>query len=467
MHIVIIGAGPGGYEAAIKAAQLGAEVTLVERNRVGGTCLNRGCIPTKTLLHAAHFVNLARESERYGVAFGAVSVDFQKTQKKKEEVVQQLVTGVEFLLRKHKIKLVCGQAEFLDPHTVRVVDDAGKNRNISGDSFIIATGSEPLKLPVEGIDLPQVVDSTGALSMTAIPKKLVIIGGGVIGMEFAEIFSAFGAQVEIIEMLPSIIAAVDPDIASVLASEMDKKGVTVHVNSRLVKIANNTDGNVVVYFKECEKERELPADCVLISIGRKPNTDNLGLEKAGVKVVNGYIETDHRLRTDVPHIYAIGDVRNGGLKLAHSASHEGIQAVKDAVKGEQEKRQQCVPSCIFTVPEIACVGLTEEQARSAGYEINIGTFSYQANGKALSMNAGTGMVKIIAEKECGQILGAHIAGAHAGDLIHEVAAAIDGEFDAETLGELIHAHPTLSEIVMEAALDCDGNSIHNPPKRMR
>lgn len=464
MRIIVIGGGPGGYVAAIKAAQLGADVTLVEQGNLGGTCLNRGCIPAKTLLHATGLYESALNSAAFGVEAKGVTFHYDKAKAKKDAVVAQLVGGVGMLLKKNGVAVVKGTAKFVDGKTIAVTQN-GTTTPLTADRFVIATGSEPLPLPIPGCDLPDVLDSTQALDLTACPKSIVIVGGGVIGAEFATIFAAAGAEVTILEMLPSLVATVDSEIADLLKKELEKKKITLHLSSAL-KAIKQTDKGLEVHFERDGKAQAVKAEKVLISIGRRSCTDGVGLEGIGVKLDKGMIVVDRHLRTTAGGIYAIGDVKPG-MKLAHTASHEGMVAVRNALGEQVAMDYRVVPSAIFTRPEIGTVGLTERQAREAGHDVKVGRFHYQGCGKALAMGEPEGMVKIVADRRYGEILGVHIIGAHASDLVHEGTLAMAAECDIGTLAEMIHAHPTLAEAVMEAALDCDGMCLHAPPRNKK
>lgn len=451
MNIFVIGGGPGGYVAAIRAAQLGATVTLVEKENMGGTCLNIGCIPTKALLETADYAESASISQQYGVK-AELTVDFAQAQKRKQQIVGQLVGGVTGLMRANKITVIKGTAHLASSKSLTV---DGKTYNF--DKLIIAAGSMPATVPIKGIDAPQCIDSTQALSLEQVPESMVIIGGGVIGVEMASIYRALGCKVTIVEMQPEILPTMDKELATMLRGELAKKGIEILTNAQVLSIENK--GALAEVTVKTEKESQLlSGEKVLVSVGRKANTEVLQLSKAGIKEEKGNILVNLRQETNVAGIYAIGDC-TGGAMLAHVASAQGEVAAENAMGGSAEYSGKTVASCVYTNPEFAGVGLTEEQLKEKGIEYDTGKFPLMANGKALIVGSG-GMVKVLADKKYGEILGIHMLGASATELISEGALALGTE---ATLDEIIatnHPHPTVGESIREAALAARNRAIH-------
>lgn len=457
--LLVIGGGPGGYVAAIRAAQLGAKVCLVERQKMGGTCLNVGCIPTKALYRSAEVCQLAKNSEEFGIVNTGTAVNWEQVQSRKGKVVDQLVGGIVQLMKANGINVVDGEASFLDANSVTVKKPDGETEGFSAKNIIIATGSKPAVLPIEGADLPGVVDSTGLLSIDHIPQRLAIIGGGVIGMEFAAIFNAFGSQVTVIEFLPSILAQLDSDLGKRLTPMMKKKGVEILTASKVMKIEKQDELKLTVSTKKGDVQ--IAADTILMAAGRQPVVEGLGLENAGVIYDRKGIGTNSFGQTNVPSIYAIGDV-TGGMMLAHVASHQGITAVEHIMGHEARHGAGVVPSCVFTFPEIAAAGITEDEAKAKGIAYKTGKFMFGANGKALTLGEGEGQLKVISD-ENDTIIGVHILGPHASDLIHEGALAIEMKLKADDIIGTIHAHPTLSEVFSEAVMGLKGVALHSAP----
>lgn len=455
--VAVIGAGPGGYVAALRAAQLGGKVALVEKDAVGGVCLNRGCIPTKALLASCGVLAAVKEAAAYGIHAAAPQVDFAAVQRRKAQVVAQLVGGVKGLLQAARVDMVVGEGRFTSPHTIAVTAN-GATRQISAASVIVATGSEPAIPPIPGADLPGVVTSDAALAFTAVPRSICIIGGGAIGAEFATIFATFGSTVTVVEMLPQLVPTEDADVAAYLAKCLARQGVAVHVNTTVAKIVPQGD-ELGVDMVTPEGPRQVVAQYVLLAAGRVPNTAGLGLENLGVKMNKRGIVVDSHMQTSVPGVYAIGDVVGAPL-LAHVASAEGVIAAQNALGQERKIDYRVVPGCIFTRPEIASVGLTERVAREQGYRVKIGKFPFTASGKALAAGHTDGFVKIVAEEKYGEILGMHIIGAGASDLIGEAVMAIKLEATLDEVAGAIHPHPTLTEATMEAALAGLGRALH-------
>lgn len=461
MKIAIIGGGPGGYVAAIRAAQLGAEVTLIEKEHIGGTCLNKGCIPTKVLLHTSEqFEVIKNDYKEMGINLTNVELNWNQLQKRKEKIVKKLVGGVDGLLKNNKVTKIMGDGSFKNKNQIRVKTPEGTLNTIDFDYAIIATGSKPTIIPFPGVNLSGVITSDEALSLEAAPKSMIIIGGGVIGAEFSDIYSALGCKVTIVEMLSNIVANMDKDIVQPLKDKFIKKGVEIHTDTKVISISESSEG-LFVNTSSQEGDRSFLAEKVLLSIGRKPVTDNLGLENIGVKTERNAIVVNKNMQTNVDNIYAIGDC-NGGVMLAHVASAEGTVAVESIMNKKSQIDFKTIPYCVYTKPELAGVGLTEEQAKAKGYDIKIGVFPMYINGKAIIEGETDGIVKYIADASTGEVLGLHMAGPRATDLIVEGALAIKLEATVEELISTIHAHPTVGESLLEAAHAVYGNAIHIP-----
>lgn len=465
-NLVIIGGGPAGYVGAIRASQLQASVTLIEKDKVGGTCLNVGCIPTKVLTSTAHLFLSMKRSDRWGLKTQGVNLDFPQVMKRKQMVAERLVTGVKSLLKANGVNLIKGTASFLDERTIEVKTDPktqtsgkGEIQKIVADKILIATGSVPIMLPIPGMGLEGVVDSTGALSFSEVPKSMLIIGGGAIGCEFAYIYHSFGTQVTIVEMLSQILPGEDSEIVASLRSSLERAGMKIFTDSKVSKIAQAKEGKKIVSVFSPKGEMDIEVEKILVSVGRKANTKDLGLEKLGIRMNRANVIVDEHLRTNLPDVYAAGDCIGNWL-LAHVASMEAELAVENALGGEKKMDYTAVPRCIFTHPEIGSVGLTEKQATEQGIKIKTGKFPFLANGRAQAENETEGMVKIIADANSNKILGAHILGPRATDLIAELTLAIQMGAKTEDLIDTIHAHPTLAEPVREAALKLEGRPIH-------
>lgn len=460
-RLIIVGGGPGGYVTAIRGAQLGAEVELVESDSLGGTCLNVGCIPTKAILHTADLYDAVKNGASIGLLTDNVRVDWKTVMDRKAVVVKKLVGGVDGLLRANKVKVHHGKGVLLDEKTVNL----SNGESLHGDAMILATGSEPVKLKFPGADLPGVIDSTQALSLEKIPESMIIIGGGVIGVELAAAFSAFGCKVTIVEMLPEILPPIDKEITAQVKQQMTKKGIKIMTGARLTAVAEK-DSRLCAKIAIGEKMEELSAEFVLVAVGRKARTENIGLEKLGIETERGKIKVDNHFRTNVEGIYAIGDC-NGKMMLAHAASSQGVAAVEYIMGYPGMYNDRTVPSCIYTQPEISAVGLTEEQVKAQGLAYKVGRFSLAGNGKAIIECNGIGMIKIIAGEKYGEILGVHMFGPRTTDMIAEAALAIRLEATVDEFVTTVHAHPTVSEAVAEAALAVNGRSIHWPPERKK
>ena len=443
--LIIIGAGPGGYETAIAAAREGMKVVLVEAEALGGTCLNEGCIPTKCLCRSAEVADLMKEAATFGVVAESGGINLVEVMKRKNEVVAQLAAGVASLLKSPGITLVQGKATFAGPHEVIVGEE-----HFSAPHIMIATGSSAKKLPIPGADLPDVVTSREMLQLEQIPKRLCVIGGGVVGMEFASVFHSFGSEVSVVEYVKEILPSFDRDIAKRLRTALKRKGITFNVGAAVTEISK-VDGGYKVAFVSGNKEGQVEADLVLMAVGRGPRLQHLGLDEIGMQYTSRGIVVDENMQTNIEGVYAIGDV-NGICPLAHAATAQGRCALYHILGKDGAPDLQLVPAAIFTVPEVAMVGHTEETASAAGLEYSIRKAFYRANGKSLSMGESEGIVKILVGPD-GLLLGAHVLGAHAADLIHELALAMHAKMGVERIQSLIHAHPSLSEILHDAVMN--------------
>ena len=457
--LAIIGGGPAGYVGALRAIQLGAEVTLIEKKEVGGVCLNMGCIPTKTLTSTAHLFTFMKRAGNWGIEVNSPVLNWAQVIRRKDQVVRRLVNGVKFLLKERKVSQLSGTASFLDERTLLINKTDGGIEKLEADLILICTGSVPIELKVPGADLGGVVDSTGALCFDEIPKSLLIVGGGYIGCEFASIFHAFGCEVTIVEMLPQILPGEDDEIASLLRRKWEKEGIKIHTDSKVIGIYSKDSQLKKVKISTPKGELEIESEKVLISVGRKAYTDELNLNGIGIEQNKGNIKVDEFLKTNVEDIYSAGDCI-GNYLLAHVASMEAEVAVENALGGTVMMDYTVVPRCIFTYPEIGGVGLTEKEALARGHKIKIGRFPFIANGRALAEDETEGMVKIIADEKSDKILGCIILGNRGTDLIAELALGMKKGMKLKDLIETIHAHPTLSEAVRESALKAEGRPLH-------
>ncbi|WP_278925814.1 dihydrolipoyl dehydrogenase [Staphylococcus auricularis] len=454
---IVIGAGPGGYVAAIRAAQLGQKVTIVEKGDLGGVCLNVGCIPSKALLHVSHRFVEAQDSENLGVVADGVKLNYDKVQEFKSSVVNKLTGGVESLLKGNKVEIVKGEAYFVDDHSLRVMDEKSA-QTYNFKHAILATGSRPIEIPnFEFSD--RVLDSTGALNLQEVPNKLVVIGGGYIGSELSTAFANFGSEVTILEGAKDILGGFEKQMSQPVKKGMKAKGIDVVTNA-MAKNAEETEDGVKVTYEVKGEEKTIDADYVLVTVGRRPNTDELGLEEIGIKYGDrGLLEVDKQSRTSVENIFAIGDIVPG-LALAHKASYEGKVAAEVIAGEASEVDYVGMPAVAFTEPELAQVGYTEAQAKEEGIEYKASKFPYAANGRALSLDDTTGFVKLITTKEDNTLIGAQVAGTGASDVIAELGLAIESGMNAEDVALTVHAHPTLGEMTMEAAEKALGLPIH-------
>ena len=456
---VVIGGGPGGYTAAMRLAIGGKKTVLIEKDTVGGTCLNRGCIPTKALIHCAEALRTVKESAKYGILTDAVQVNVEKANEYKEEVVHKLANGVSYLLKKRQVEVIKGEASFVGSGEIKVIDAEGNRRTVSAATVVIATGSESAAPPIKGLQGKNVITSTEALNIKMLPKSMAVIGGGVVGMEIGSVYAEYGVDVTVLEALPGILPTLDYDVVNTLTEELERKmkivtGVTVK------EIRDVPGGNGIIYETQGET-REAVAEKVLVCTGRRPNTKHLALEHIGVKIdQKGYIVVDNNYETNVPGIYAIGDV-NGISLLAHAASAQAL-LVADHICGKNSGiNTKLIPSCIYTRPEVACAGKTEDELKKERVPYNVGKFPLSANGRALSMGEPEGFVKILIDKKYGKILGAHIVGSRASELIGELVLAMNAECTVEEIVQTVHAHPTIPEAVFEAAeMALNGQTTH-------
>ncbi len=459
--LVVIGGGPGGYPAAIRAAQRGLKVALVEGKDLGGTCLNRGCIPTKTLIANANVLKQIGDAEKFGVAVGNISFDYGKMIDRKDRVVTKVRKGVEGLVASNKITLFRGWATYLSPREIKVVLATGEEKILHAEKSVIATGSEPKEIPIFKVDGKKVHDSTTILNYKELPKKIIIIGGGIIGCEFASLFHALDVEVVVIEMLSTLLPLEGKGVAAALMKAFEKQGIKYHVGA-MVKELNVSETGVEAVLGTGER---ISGDIALVAVGRKMNTDRVGLDKLGIKLnEKGLVPTSVNMETEVPGVYAIGDIASKWW-LAHVASHQGLVAGDHAAGIDAEMHYEAVPSVIFTVPEIATVGLSLEDAIEKGINATLSMFPYQAIGKAQAEEHAEGFAQIVVDKENGAIIGAQVVGYDAGTLIGEITLAVQNELTVDDLAATIHAHPTIAEIWMESALQATDFPLHMPPKR--
>lgn len=462
VDVIVLGAGPGGYVAAIRAAQLGKKVIIVDRAEVGGVCLNRGCIPSKSLISVAHRLEEIQHADDLGIGVsGEATVDFKKVQTWKESVVKKLTGGVGQLLKGNGVEIITGEALFVSPNEVRVYQGNEFNR-YKFNHCIIATGSRPIELrsfPFGG----RIISSTEALSLQEIPKSMVVIGGGYIGIELGQTYAKLGTKVTVLEGADQILPLFEKEVVRWVERKLKKDKVEVVTKAKALS-ASQTDDGVTVKYEAGGEEKEISADYVLVTVGRVPNTDELGLEQIGMKMTErGLIEVDHQCRTSVENVYAIGDIVPGPA-LAHKASYEGKVAAEVIAGHPSAVDYKAIPSVVFSDPEVGSVGLSETEAKEKGYNVVTGKFNYAANGRALSINANEGFTKVVADKDSGLILGAQIVGPGASDMIAEITLAIETGSTLEDIALTIHAHPTLAEMVMEAAENALGQGVHTIQK---
>lgn len=451
--ITIIGGGPGGYVAAIRASQLGAKVALIEKDKLGGTCLNRGCIPTKAMVRSGEAIIEARHAADFGVDLKGFDINFARIMARKNEVVSTQVAGIERLMKGSKVDVYNGSGKLASPRSVRV-----NGEEITSKKVVIATGSVPARIPVPGLDLPGVVTSDEILELKDVPASLVVIGGGVIGMEFGSIFNGLGSRVTIVEMLPQILPPVDEEIVRRYVQVLRGQGIEVNT-SAAVKAVEKRDASLEVVFQTAKGESRIAAEMVLVAVGRSPYSEGLGLAELGVTMNRRAVAVNERLETNIDGVYAIGDAI-GGIMLAHVASYEGEVAVENALGHNRQVDYRVVPNCIFTTPEISGVGMTEKEVKEKGIAYKASRFPFSALGRAHAMGETTGIVKLLCEADSGKVLGVHIIGPHATDLIAEGAAVMQLGGTAKDIAHTIHAHPTLPEAMHEAALGQLDGSLH-------
>ena len=454
--LVILGGGPGGYVGAIRAAKLGLKVAVIEKHHPGGVCLNHGCIPTKALYHIAYTLGEIKKASIFGIKAGEPELDFPKAMARKDDIIEMQRRGLVFHFKKNGIDLINGEGKLVSPDTVSVKKSDGKNISVSAKNIMIATGSSADNVPPFDLSDEGVMDNIKILSLKKLPGSLLVVGGGVVGSEFANIFASFGTKVTIVELLPGILSTEDEEVSKVIYKALRKKDIDIYTSTK-VEESKKSGGKFELKLSGGEK---LKAEKILISVGRGPNSSGIGLEDIGVATdERGHIKVDSKMRTNIPSIYAVGDVA-GGLQLAHVASEEG-KIVAGIVAGKDEEMDYSViPWAVFTSPEIGTVGLNAKQAREKGYPVCVGNFPFSNSGKAFITGETEGFVNIVTDKGTGEILGAQIVGPRASDLIHEVAVAMKGEILIDDLAATVHSHPTLSEAVLEAAEDCFGIATH-------
>ncbi|VBB04927.1 pyridine nucleotide disulphide reductase class-i signature [Lucifera butyrica] len=455
-QVVFLGGGPGGYVGALRAAQLGLSVALIEEFRVGGTCLNRGCIPTKTLLKSAELWNEVKKAKEFGIHLGEISFDYAAVMERKETVVNNLVIGIEQLLKAANVAVFRGAGTICEPSRLEVKTEEGVE-TITADNVVLATGSVPARPPIPGSDLPGVVTSDELLSESSLPESLVVIGGGIIGLEIACLYQTFGVKVSIIEMLPTLLPNIDAEIVKRLVPLLKRSGIDIYTKTVVKKIIKEQSLAIVVEESN-GAIKEIPAERVLIATGRRPNLRGIDVEVLGLKTERGAIVVNNQMQTSIPNVYAIGDVV-GGIMLAHVASEEGIVAAENIAGYKAAMDYRAIPSVVFVSPEVATVGVSEQQLKADGVQYKVSKFPFSAIGKAVAMGETLGIVKIVADEQ-GVILGGHIMGPQAGNLIQELTVAVEKRLTADELARMVHAHPTLAETVMEAAYGINGKPLH-------
>ena len=459
---VVIGGGPGGYVCAIRLAQLGLKTACIEsRGSLGGTCLNVGCIPSKSLLNLSEEFHNAQSLSNKGIEIGEVKLNLSKMMKNKDKAVTILTKGVEFLLKKNKVTYFKGTGSFKSKNDIVIKDNDNKETIIQTENTIIATGSIPVSLPGIEIDEKVIVSSTGALKLEQVPKKMVVVGGGYIGLEMGSVWSRLGAEVHVVEFLDHITPGMDKEISSEFMKILKKQGINFHMQHKVEKIKKNNNNTIVSTSKENGAKKDFECDVVLISVGRKPNTEGLNLQKIGVELdEKKRVKTDKNFKTNQNNIYAIGDVISGPM-LAHKADDEGIAVAENIAGQSGHVNYDTIPGVIYTSPEVASIGKTEEQLKELKINYKIGKFSFMANSRAKAIDDTEGFVKILADEKTDQVLGAHLIGPHAGELIAEIGIAMEFGASSEDIARTCHAHPTFSEAVKEAALSVEKRAIHS------
>jgi len=459
---VVIGGGPGGYVCAIRLAQLGLKTACIEsRGSLGGTCLNVGCIPSKSLLNLSEEFHNAQSLSNKGIEIGEVKLNLSKMMKNKDKAVTILTKGVEFLLKKNKVTYFKGTGSFKSKNDIVIKDNDNKETIIQTENTIIATGSVPVSLPGVEIDEKVIVSSTGALKLEQVPKKMVVVGGGYIGLEMGSVWSRLGAEVHVVEFLDHITPGMDKEISSEFMKILKKQGINFHMQHKVEKIKKNNNNAIVSTLNENGTKKDFECDVVLISVGRKPNTEGLNLQKIGVELdEKKRVKTDKNFKTNQNNIYAIGDVISGPM-LAHKAEDEGIAVAENIAGQSGHVNYDTIPGVIYTSPEVASIGKTEEQLKELKINYKIGKFSFMANSRAKAIDDTEGFVKILADEKTDQVLGAHLIGPHAGELIAEIGIAMEFGASSEDIARTCHAHPTFSEAVKEAALSVEKRAIHS------
>lgn len=460
--IAVLGGGPGGYVAAIRAAQLGAKVACIEEDKLGGICLNWGCIPTKTFIASAHLYAKIKDAAEFGIDIDAQPrINLAKMVERKNKVVNELVSGIGFLFKSYGVTLYNGFGHFDGKNRIAVEMADGSVQAVEADKIIIATGSRPMNIPAFPFNGRTIISSDELIYPKSIPESMTIIGGGVIGCEFAGLMAQLGTKINVVEMMPNLLPLEDIDSSKTIERELKKHGAEVFTGEKVLSVEETSEGMIA----KLESGKSLTSQQVLVAIGRSFNTDDINADAIGLKLrKNGSIEVNEKMETNVPGVYAIGDCA-GVFLLAYTASYEGQIAVANALGKNLKVNYRSVPVTIFTDPEVGSVGLSQQKAEAEGHEVRIGTFQFRVLGKSKAERDLVGGVKIIADKKTDKILGAHIVGAHATDLIHELAVAIDRNMTAEELGNVFHAHPVLAEAIMEAAHDVHGLSVHTPKKK--
>ncbi len=458
--LVVIGAGPGGYVAAIRAAQLGVKTAIVEKEYMGGVCLNWGCIPSKTLLYVTELKRTIEGAKRIGLTADNISIDLNKLRQHKNATVKRLTGGVKLLLEKAGVTILQGAASFKSKNEIEISD--GKNTTVvTSDNFIISTGASPIELPMLKYDGEKILGAREAIEIPSVPKEMLVVGAGPIGVEMATVYQTLGAKVTIVEIFDAVLPTLDEEISAASEKALKKQGINFLLSSKVVSSKINND-KVEVSIETPDGKKDFSFDMVLVSAGMKPNSGNLGLAKIGVKMDNrGFIETNNKMQSNISNVYAVGDVA-GGMLLAHKASHEGIVAAEVVAGGSHLADWKAVPYAVFTDPEIAGVGMSEKEAVKTGKKIKIGRFPYRAVGKAIATLASEGFTKIISDADTDEILGIHIFGPHAGDIIFTGTVLMEMDGTTEDLGQMMAVHPTLSEAMMEAAMNADKKAIHIP-----
>lgn len=458
---IVLGGGPGGYVAAIRLAQLGVKVACVETEEYGGVCLNWGCIPSKALISNAHVFSKAKSVESHGISFGAVQLDPEQMQRWKDGIVKKLTGGVRNLLKANGATLVSGYGKFVARDRIDVTAADGSIRHlVAGKGVVVATGSQTIEVPTLPFDGQKVIGAREAVSLRDIPRRLCVVGGGVIGLELGMVYQAFGSELSVVELTSQLLPGIDPDAVRVVERNLAKRGAKIYKQAKAEGVSRNTDGSLTVNISSEGQALQVDCDVLLVAVGMKPRSRGIGLEEVGVHIdERGFVPTDEQCRTNVPGIYAVGDV-SGSPMLAHKASKEGEVCAEVIAGKPAAKDWQTIPGIVFTDPEIAAVGLTEEQATQEGYDISVGRFPFAALGRAMSIGETDGFTKVVIDKGTKRILGVHICGPAASDLISEAALAVELVASAEDMAMTIHPHPTLGEALMEASAAALGHAIH-------